>query len=138
MTGQPTPLPCLSAGYRVGVRDHFMIAHSFRGATFGPAQRLHGATYVVDVVFGRAALDADGVVIDIGLASQALRTVLADLDYRNLDEHPAFAGRFSTTEVVAGHIGDRLRATMDLTGFAGLSVRLREHPDAWATYRVEL
>lgn len=141
MTGQPTPLPHLSAGYRVGVRDHFMIAHSFRGATFGPAQRLHGATYVVDVVFGRAALDADGVVIDIGLASQALRTVLADLDYRNLDDEPAFSGVNTTTEFLARAIFDRLAARIaggELGTAAGgldwLSVTLNESHRAWASY----
>jgi 6-pyruvoyltetrahydropterin/6-carboxytetrahydropterin synthase len=124
--------------YELTVRDHVMIAHSLPDAFFGPAAGLHGATFVVEVTWSRPELDGHGVVIDIGAASARLKDVLADLDYRNLDEHPAFAGRFSTTEVVAGHIGDRLRATMDLTGFAGLSVRLREHPDAWATYRVEL
>ncbi len=124
--------------YELTVRDHVMIAHSLPDAFFGPAARLHGATFVVEVTWSRSDLDEHGVVIDIGEASARLKAILADLDYRNLDEHPAFTGRFSTTEVVAGHIGDRLRATMDLTGFAALSVRLREHPDAWATYRVEL
>ena len=79
--------------YSVTVRDHMMIAHSFRGEVFGPAQRLHGATYVVDVEFRRAALDADGLVVDIGRASAALRRVLADLNYRNLDDEPSLAGR---------------------------------------------
>lgn len=124
--------------YELTVRDHVMIAHSLPDAFFGPAARLHGATFVVEVTWSRLDLDEHGVVIDIGEASARLKEILADLDYRNLDEHPAFTGRFSTTEVVAGHIGDRLRASMDLTGFAALSVRLREHPDAWATYRVEL
>ena len=124
--------------YELTVRDHVMIAHSLPDAFFGPAARLHGATFVVEVTWSRLDLDEHGVVIDIGEASARLKEILADLDYRNLDEHPAFTGRFSTTEVVAGHIGDRLRASMDRTGFAALSVRLREHPDAWATYRVEL
>ncbi len=124
--------------YELTVRDHLMIAHSLPDEFFGPAAGLHGATFVVEVTWSRADLDEHGVVIDIGAASARLKEILADLDYRNLDEHPAFTGRFSTTEVVAGHIGDRLRATMDLTGFTALSVRLREHPDAWATYRVEL
>lgn len=124
--------------YELTVRDHVMIAHSLPDEFFGPAAGLHGATFVVEVTWSRADLDEHGVVIDIGDASARLKDVLADLDYRNLDEHPAFAGRFSTTEVVAGHIGERLRATMDLTGFSGLAVRLREHPDAWATYRVAL
>jgi 6-pyruvoyl-tetrahydropterin synthase len=87
--------------YSVSVRDHMMIAHSFKGDVFGPAQRLHGATYVVDVEFRRPALDEDGVVVDIGRASEALRRVLADLNYRNLDEVPAFAGRNTTTEFLA-------------------------------------
>ncbi len=124
--------------YELTVRDHVMIAHSLPDPFFGPAAGLHGATFVVEVTWSRPELDEHGVVIDVGEASARLKEILADLDYRNLDEHPAFSGRFSTTEVVAGHIGDRLRATMDLTGFTALSVRLREHPDAWATYRLEL
>jgi len=87
--------------YSVSVRDHMMIAHSFKGDVFGPARRLHGATYVVDVEFRRTALDADGVVVDIGRASEALRRVLADLNYRNLDDVPAFAGRNTTSEFLA-------------------------------------
>ena len=98
--------------YSVSVRDHFMIAHSFRGETFGPAQRLHGATYVVDVTFLRPELDADGVVVDIGLAGDQLRSVLAAFRYRNLDEEPAFAGRNTTTEVLAREIFDRLARTI--------------------------
>jgi 6-pyruvoyl-tetrahydropterin synthase len=87
--------------FSVTVRDHVMIAHSFRGAVFGPAQRLHGATYVIDVEFKRASLDADGIVVDIGRATEVLRRVLADLNYRNLDEVPAFVGRNTTTEFLA-------------------------------------
>jgi 6-pyruvoyl-tetrahydropterin synthase len=94
--------------YSVTVRDHFMIAHSFRGEAFGPAQRLHGATYVVDATFRRPDLDDDGVVVDIGLASQQLRAVLADLNYRNLDDEPSFAGRNTTTEMLAKEVFDRL------------------------------
>lgn len=94
--------------YSVTVRDHMMIAHSFRGEVFGPAQRLHGATYVVDLELRRAELDASGIVVDIGRAADALRRVLADLNYRNLDEEPAFAGRNTTTEVLARTIFDRL------------------------------
>lgn len=124
--------------YELTVRDHVMIAHSLPDPFFGPAAGLHGATFVVEVTWSRPDLDEHGVVIDIGEASTRLREVLADLDYRNLDEHPDFAGRFSTTEVVAGHIGDRLRTLMELDGFAALSVTLREHPGAWATYRLEL
>lgn len=120
------------------VRDHVMIAHSLPDPFFGPAAGLHGATFVVEVTWSRPDLDEHGVVIDIGEASARLSDVLDDLNYRNLDEHPAFAGRFSTTEVVAKHISDRLIATMDLAGFACLVVTLREHPDAWASYRVDL
>ena len=96
--------------YSVTVRDHVMIAHSFRGDVFGPAQRLHGATYVVDVELRRAALDADGVVVDIALAQRALRAVLDELNYRNLDDEPAFAGRNTTTEFLARVVFDRVAA----------------------------
>ena len=96
--------------FSVTVRDHVMIAHSFRGAVFGPAQRLHGATYVVDVEFKRRTLDADGVVIDIGRAGDALRHVLSELNYRNLDDMPEFAGRNTTTEFLAHVIFTRLVA----------------------------
>ena len=92
--------------YSVTVRDHMMIAHSFKGDVFGPAQRLHGATYVVDVEFRRTALDADGIVVDIGRASKALAAALADVNYRNLDEVPAFAGRNTTTEFLARVVFD--------------------------------
>lgn len=94
--------------YYVTVRDHIMIAHSFRGDVFGPAQRLHGATYVVDVEFRRPDLDADGIVVDIGRAGDALKSVLADLNYRNLDEVPEFKGRNTTTEFIARVIFDRM------------------------------
>ena len=94
--------------YTVTVRDHFMIAHSFKGEAFGPAQRLHGATYVVDLEFRRASLDADGMVVDIGRAGDVLRAVLGALNYRNRDEEPAFAGRNTTTEVLARAVFDRI------------------------------
>jgi 6-pyruvoyltetrahydropterin/6-carboxytetrahydropterin synthase len=94
--------------FSVTVRDHVMIAHSFKGEVFGPAQRLHGATYVVDVEFKRQVLDADGIVIDIGKATDVLRAVLADLNYRNLDDEPEFAGRNTTTEFLAHVIFKRL------------------------------
>ena len=94
--------------FSVTVRDHMMIAHSFRGEVFGPAQRLHGATYVVDATFRRATLDADGIVIDIGRATEALRAVLGELNYRNLDDEPDFAGINTTTEVLAQVVADRL------------------------------
>jgi len=96
--------------FSVTVRDHVMIAHSFKGDVFGPAQRLHGATYVVDVEFKRRTLDADGIVIDIGRAIDALRQVLTELNYRNLDEVPEFAGRNTTTEFLARVIFGRLVA----------------------------
>lgn len=118
-----------------------MIAHSLRGAVFGPAQRLHGATYVVDVTLSRAELDADGVVVDIGRATAQLAAILADLGYRNLDEEPAFDGRNTTTEVLAREVFDRFVDAIrggDLgeaaRGIASVRVSLRESPVAWAAY----
>ena len=108
--------------YTVSVRDHFMIAHSFTGEVFGPAQRLHGATYVVDVEFRRPALDADGIVVDIGRAGDAVRGVLAELNFRNLDDEPAFKGQNTTTEFLARTIFDRLSAAM-LRGDLGAGAR---------------
>ena len=116
------------------IRDHIMIAHSLRGEAFGPAQRLHGATFVVDAGFGRAELDADGIVIDIGRATEALRGVLAELDYRNLDEEPALAGRNTTTEELARVIADRLAEIVAEDGLDGLTVTLHESHIAWASY----
>src|ERR1700687_2456565 len=118
--------------YSVSVRDHFMIAHSFSGEVFGPAQRLHGATYVVDVEFRRPDLDSDGVVVDIGRATDALNAVLAGLSYRNLDEEPSFTGRNTTSEVLAHAVFDRLVAAIrrgDLGNGAGAieSVRVTLH-----------
>ena len=98
--------------YTVSVRDHFMIAHSFHGEAFGPAQRLHGATYVVDLEVRRPELDAHGRVVDIGLATELLKTTLAGLNYRNLDEEPAFTGRNTTTEFLAHEIFDRIAAAI--------------------------
>src|SRR4029077_5434904 len=94
--------------YTVTVRDHFMIAHSFKGAAFGPAQRLHGATYVVDLEFRRSELNEDSIVVDIGRAGDVLRAVLAELGYRNLDAHPAFQGANTTTEYLARVVFDRV------------------------------
>jgi 6-pyruvoyltetrahydropterin/6-carboxytetrahydropterin synthase len=94
--------------YTISVRDHFMIAHSFHGEAFGPAQRLHGATYVVDLEFRRRELDANGMVVDIGLATEVLKATLAGLNYRNLDEEPAFTGRNTTTEFLAHAIFERI------------------------------
>ena len=127
--------------YSVGVRDHIMIAHSFQGAVFGPAQRLHGATYVVDVELRRVALDAHGIVVDIGLAAEALRSVLATLNYRNLDDDGAFAGRNTTTEFLARVIFDRLAERItagalgpDSAGLCAMKVTLNESHIAWAAY----
>ena len=119
----------------VGVSDHIMVAHSLRGETFGPAQRLHGATFVVDATFRRAQLDADNVVVDIGRATDQLHAVLADLNYRNLDDEPDFAGTNTTTEVLARVIADRLaeRAT-GLGPVERLVVTLHESHVAWASY----
>jgi 6-pyruvoyltetrahydropterin/6-carboxytetrahydropterin synthase len=127
--------------FSVSVRDHFMIAHSFEGQVFGPAQKLHGATYVVDVEFRRAELDADGIVVDIGRAGEAVREVLAALNFRNLDDEPAFRGKNTTTEFLAfvihervavkiagGHLGPYAR------GLESLRVTLHESHVAWAAY----
>jgi 6-pyruvoyl-tetrahydropterin synthase len=98
--------------YSVSVRDHFMIAHSFNGEVFGPAQRLHGATYVVDAEFFRSELDADGIVVDIGRAAEALRAALAAFNFRNLDDDPVFKGRNTTTEFLARVVFDRVAAAI--------------------------
>ena len=127
--------------FSVTVRDHMMIAHSLRGEVFGPAQRLHGATYVVDATFRRATLDADGVVVDIGRAAEALHAVLAELGYRNLDAEADLAGMNTTTEalarVVADRLADRARAGAlggGADGLDGITVTLRESHVAWASY----
>ena len=127
--------------YSVSVRDHFMVAHSFKGETFGPAQRLHGATYVVDVEFRRPALDPDGVVVDIGRAAATLHTVLEALNYRNLDDEPAFAGRNTTTEFLARAVFDRVRDAIragqlgeTARGLARMKVTLHESHAAWAAF----
>jgi 6-pyruvoyl-tetrahydropterin synthase len=120
--------------FSVTVRDHFMIAHSLRGEAFGPAQRLHGATYVVDATFRRATLDADGIVVDIGRAAEVLRAVLGELGYRNLDDEAEFAGMNTTTEALARVIADRLADRFRGEGFDGLVVTLHESHVAWASY----
>jgi 6-pyruvoyl-tetrahydropterin synthase len=127
--------------FSVTVRDHVMIAHSLRGEVFGPAQRLHGATYVVDATFRREALDADGIVVDIGRAAAELSAVLGEINYRNLDEEPAFAGMNTSTEALARSIADRLAERIHAGGLGeagrgldGLVVTLRESHVAWATY----
>jgi 6-pyruvoyl-tetrahydropterin synthase len=120
--------------FSVTVRDHMMIAHSLRGEAFGRAQRLHGATYVVDATFRRATLDADGVVVDIGRAADALREVVGELGYRNLDDEADFAGMNTTTEALARVVADRLAARVAGLGLEGLVVKLHESHVAWASY----
>ena len=127
--------------YSVTVRDHMMIAHSFHGEVFGPAQRLHGATYVIDATFRRADLDADGIVVDIGRAAEQLRALVADLSYRNLDDEPAFAGVNTSAEALARVIADRLAERVHAGALGdsaraldGLVVTLRESHVAWASY----
>jgi 6-pyruvoyl-tetrahydropterin synthase len=127
--------------FSITVRDHVMIAHSFRGEVFGPAQRLHGATFVVDATFRRGELDADNIVVDIGLATEELGAVLADLNYRNLDDEPAFAGVNTSTEYLAKVIADRLADKVHAgalgegaRGLAGITVALHESHVAWASY----
>ena len=127
--------------FTVTVRDHMMIAHSFRGEVFGPAQRLHGATFVIDAAFRRAELDADGIVVDIGRAAEQLRAVVAELNYRNLDDEPAFAGMNTSAEALARVIADRLAERVHAGALGdvareldGLVVTLRESHVAWASY----
>lgn len=127
--------------YSVNVRDHFMIAHSFRGEAFGPAQRLHGATYVVDLELRRAELDADGMVVDIALATEVLHSVLGEFNLRNLDDDPAFNGKNTTTEFMARVIFDRIAERMakgelgaHAGGLSSMRVRLNESHVAWAAY----
>jgi 6-pyruvoyl-tetrahydropterin synthase len=127
--------------FSVTVRDHVMVAHSLRGDVFGPAQRLHGATYVVDATFRRRNLDADGIVVDIGRATEELRALLDDLNYRNLDDEPAFAGTNTTTEALARVIADRLAESVQRGGLGAaarevesLTVTLHESHVAWASY----
>jgi 6-pyruvoyl-tetrahydropterin synthase len=131
--------------FSVTVRDHVMVAHSFRGEVFGPAQRLHGATFVVDATFRGEELDADGVVVDIGRAAEQLHAVLADLTYRNLDDDPAFAGTNTTTEVLARAVADRLAERVGAgelgegaRRLTGLTVTLHESHVAWASYERSL
>jgi 6-pyruvoyl-tetrahydropterin synthase len=120
--------------FSVTVRDHMMIAHSLRGEVFGPAQRLHGATYVIDATFQRADVDADGIVVDIGRAAEALRAVVGELGYRNLDDETEFAGMNTTTEALAQAVADRLAERMGGHGLDGLVVTLHESHVAWASY----
>jgi len=126
--------------YGVTVRDHMMVAHSFRGEVFGPAQRLHGATFVVDATFRGESLDDSGILVDIGRAAQELHAVLSELTYRNLDDEPEFAGANTTTEVLARHVADRLAERIG-AGALGAAARvtwvlvtLHESHVAWASY----
>jgi len=127
--------------YSVTVRDHFMIAHSFKGEVFGPAQALHGATYNVDVEFKRPTLDPDGIVVDIGRATAVLAEVLGEFNFKNLDTEPAFAGRNTTTEFLAGVVFERVAARVargelgpHAAGLNGLKVTLHESHVAWASF----
>jgi 6-pyruvoyl-tetrahydropterin synthase len=127
--------------FSVTVRDRFMVAHSFRGEVFGPAQRLHGATFVVDATFRRAELDADNIVVDIGLAAAELATVLGVLNYRNLDDEPGFTGVNTSTEFLAKIVADRLADRVaegalgeQARGLTGITVTLHESDVAWASY----
>jgi 6-pyruvoyl-tetrahydropterin synthase len=127
--------------FSITVRDHIMIAHSFHGEVFGPAQRLHGATFLVDATFRREQLDEDNIVVDIGLATQELRLITAELNYRNLDDEPEFAGVNTSTEFLAKVIADRLAERVHkgalgegAKGLAGISVTLHESHIAWASY----
>ena len=124
------------------VRDHMMVAHSFRGEVFGPAQALHGATFLVDATFRGETLDADGILVDIGRATEVLKEVVGELSYRNLDEVPAFAGTNTTTEVLARHVADRLverfhEGRLGAAPVTGIQVTLHESPVAWASYERE-
>ncbi|MEU2711979.1 6-carboxytetrahydropterin synthase [Streptomyces sp. NPDC007205] len=127
--------------FSITVRDHIMIAHSFRGEVFGPAQRLHGATFLVDATFRREQLDEDNIVVDIGLATQELGAITAGLNYRNLDDEPEFAGINTSTEFLAKVIADRLAERVHkgalgegAKGLAGITVTLHESHVAWASY----
>lgn len=119
------------------VRDHVMVAHSLPDPFFGPAQGLHGATYVVEATWERDGLDEHGVVLDIGAATEALAGVLGRLAYRNLDEVPELRGQVTTTEFLTRWVAERLAEEVD-GPFRAVVVTLREHPDAWASYRLEL
>jgi len=127
--------------FSLTVRRHFMIAHSLPREAFGPAQGLHGATFVAEVTFRRRALNNDAIVLDIGAAGGLIEDVLAGLNYKNLDEHPDFAGKLTTTEALAQYIAEAVAAKVrdgeDGRELAGLDVTLREHPDAWASFALD-
>jgi len=124
--------------FHLTVRDHVMIAHSLPHPSFGPAQNLHGATYVVELTLWRETLSPESIVIDIGEAVDVLSSALSDLNYRNLDEHPDLAGTLTTTEAVARLIAERVATSLADRDLSRLDVTLREHPDAWAGYSVTL
>jgi 6-pyruvoyltetrahydropterin/6-carboxytetrahydropterin synthase len=124
--------------FHLTVRDHVMIAHSLPHPAFGPAQNLHGATYVVELTLWREALNPESIVIDIGEAADVLSHALSDLNYRNLDEHPELVGTLTTTEAVAQLIAERVATTLPARGLTKLALTLREHPDAWAGYTMTL
>ncbi|GAA1461464.1 6-carboxytetrahydropterin synthase [Nocardiopsis exhalans] len=131
--------------FSVTVRDHLMVAHSFRGEVFGPAQALHGATFVVDATLRRPELDPDNIVVDIGAATRELGAVVAELNYRNLDEVPEFAGVNTSTEFLAKVVADRLAERIasgalgpHADGLASVTVTLHESHVAWASYEREL
>jgi 6-pyruvoyltetrahydropterin/6-carboxytetrahydropterin synthase len=124
--------------FHLTVRDHVMIAHSLPHPAFGPAQNLHGATYVVELTLWRESLSDESIVIDIGEATNVLKQALGDLNYRNLDEHSELAGTLSTTEAVARLIAQRVATSLADRDLSKLDVTLREHPDAWAGYTMTL
>lgn len=124
--------------FHLTVRDHVMIAHSLPHPAFGPAQNLHGATYVVELTLWRDTLTAESIVIDIGEAAEFLKRALSDLNYRNLDDHPDLVGTLTTTEAVAQLIAERVASLLPDRGLSRLDVTLREHPDAWAGYTKNL
>ena len=124
--------------FHMTVRDHVMIAHSLPHPSFGPAQNLHGATYVVELTLWRETLSPESIVIDIGEVADVLSSALSDLNYRNLDEHPDLAGTLTTTEAVARLIAERVATSLADRELSRLDVTLREHPDAWAGYSVTL
>ena len=128
----------MSAIYTVTVRDHVMVAHSLPRPVFGPAQGLHGATYVVEASLRRRELDENAIVVDIGVATSALSGILDGLRYRNLDDHPDFGGILTTTEELARWIADRLAESEAASGLDGIEITLRESPDAWASYARDL
>ena len=131
--------------YKVRVRDRMMIAHSFKGEVFGPAQALHGATFVVDVEFHRKDVNADNIVVDIGRAIDQLKAILAELNYRNLDDIAAFAGQNTTTEFLARHVFERMKAAIAAgelgpgsEALDGLKIELAESDIAWASYEAAI